>query len=195
MLCGCKLHMWNASLHQNCSSGSLKASVYDALCHRNSCDSWPSQSNGGGKKKRRNNKTFTKAPANVKSLLTLLPRSPQVCRMIEKSQHYSGRSPKHTNILNVCRCVQCPEKTPASPWPRVSTFSHPRWTQQETASQAKTAVRGTHEHMNEDVVIMWYRPQSRLKLETWLDGNTNSLGMVWSWRNRILFHAFWAGLK
>lgn len=41
--------------------------------------------------------------------------------------------------------VQCPERTPASPWPRVSTFCRPRWTQQETASRAKTAVRGTRE--------------------------------------------------
>lgn len=45
--------------------------------------------------------------------------------------------------------VQCLGKTPASPWPRVSTFSPPRWTPQETASQGKPAVRGTHVHMNE----------------------------------------------
>lgn len=47
-----------------------------------------------------------------------------------------------------CWCVQCPGKTPASPWPRVSTFSPPRWTPQETASQGKAAVRGTHVHIN-----------------------------------------------
>lgn len=62
-----------------------KLAVYGALCYYNSCDSWPSQLNGG-KKKKRNNRTFTKASANVKSLLTLLPCSSQVCQVIEKKK-------------------------------------------------------------------------------------------------------------
>lgn len=38
--------------------------------------------------------------------------------------------------------VQCPERTPASPWPPASTSSPPPWTRQETASQGKTPVTG-----------------------------------------------------
>lgn len=37
----------NAALYRNC--GLLKLAVYGALCYYNSCDSWPSESNGGNK--------------------------------------------------------------------------------------------------------------------------------------------------
>lgn len=124
--------------------------VCGAPCRGNSCDSWPSESNG---KEKRNKRTFTKAPANVKSLLTPLACSSQVLT-IEKKKKVITIQASHFNISTVvcglaANClltvVQCPERTPASPWPRVSTFCRPRWTQQETASRAKTAVRGTRE--------------------------------------------------
>lgn len=94
----------------------------------------------------------------------------------KKRHRYLSQSVKYISVfvmwlLIVHRCVQCPEKTPASPWPRVSTFSRPHWTQQETASQAKTAIRGKDEHMNEYIVFTRYSPQSRLNnfLEAWLE--------------------------
>lgn len=135
--------------------------VDGALCYYNKCDSWPSESNGG---KKRNNRTFTKAPLNVKSLLTLwrwvsavLSEVPDFWKSLyylSLKLHYLICQCVFVNQRILCWCVQCPEKTPASPWPRVSTSFPPRWTQQESGSQGKTAVRGTHEDVNEEVVLM-----------------------------------------
>lgn len=86
--------------------------AYGARCHDNSCDSWPSESNG---EEKRNKRTFTKAPANVKSLLTLLTCSSQVLT-IKKKKGIMIQA-RHTNISTVvcdspadCCCVPrvCP---------------------------------------------------------------------------------------
>lgn len=135
-------------LHRNCSSGSLKA-----------CGLWRSvlrqqlwlvtfRVKWGRKEEQKDlYKGTSKCQVFANSACTQLS-SVDVWKKVIMIQV------SHFNISTVvcglaANClltvVQCPERTPASPWPRVSTFCRPRWTQQETASRAKTAVRGTCE--------------------------------------------------
>lgn len=112
VLCGCKLHMWwlkdGNSFTETVQVAHWRLAVCGALCRGNSCDSWPSESNGEGK---RNKRTFTKAPANVNSLLTPLARSSQVLTFEKKSSWFKSVTSIYQQLfvvwlLTVANC--CP---------------------------------------------------------------------------------------
>lgn len=80
-------------------------------------------------------------------------------------------------------CAQCPEKTPASPWPPVSTYFPLQWTRLEIALWGKKTVRGKYVYLYgyavcDIMVYLWVYLDRVQKLD--------SAAVVNSWKQSCL---------